>query len=85
MLDCLVGPDANGYFALESETVSGFSKESSMEQFHHLFCNMTRCPTYVAIAQEPGAQAIFPVTYEEYKGLKMRPGWILSEPRRGEY
>lgn len=65
MLDCLVGPDVNGYFGLESETVSGCSKGSSMEQFHHLFCNMTRCPTYVTIAQEPGIAPYLPVTYEE--------------------
>jgi hypothetical protein len=85
MLDCLVGPDGEGYFALESEMESGFSKESSLEQFHHLFCNMTCCPTYVAIAKPPNTNDLLPVTYEEYKGLLKEPGWTLGNLRNGMY
>jgi hypothetical protein len=54
MLDCLVGPDASGYFRLESETKSGFSRETSLEQYLHLFCNMTCVPTFIAIGLPPG-------------------------------
>jgi hypothetical protein len=52
-LDCLSGPDNQGYWQLERETTSGFSVETSLEQFHHLFCNMTAVPTFVVVASHP--------------------------------
>jgi hypothetical protein len=52
-LHALSGPDANRRWHLEPEVQSGFSQESSMEQFHHLFCNLTGTPTHVTIAQHP--------------------------------
>ncbi len=52
-LDALAGPDAGGYFVREPETTSGFSQETSLEQFHHLFCNMTGVPSFVAEAEHP--------------------------------
>ncbi len=83
MLDCLVGPDPDGYFALESETVSGFSIESSLEQFHHLFCNMTCVPTYIAIAQS-GTKDPIPVTYLELKEVA-KDGWTYRQLRNGSF
>lgn len=85
MLDCLVGPDSDGYFALESETVSGFSRESSLEQFHHLFCNMTCVPTFLAVAQPPKSTEIIPITYEERKMFNNEAGWRFGGIRRGQF
>lgn len=51
-LDCLSGPDANGYFRLEERT-DGFSLQVTMEQFHHLFCSVTGPPTCVGEISHP--------------------------------
>jgi len=75
MLDCLVGPDASGYFRLESETKSGFSRETSLEQYLHLFWNMTCVPIYLAIGLPPNSTEPVPLSYEELKGLSNQPGW----------
>lgn len=85
MIDSLVGPDASGYFTLEAETASGFSKETSLEQFHHLFCNMTCVPTYMAIAKSPDSDDLFPITYEEYKKAMKLQGWQLGVLRKGDF
>lgn len=52
-LDGLAGPDPAGYFEREPETTSGFSHETSLEQFLHLFCNMTGVPSFVVEATHP--------------------------------
>jgi hypothetical protein len=52
-LHSLSGPDENGRWSLERETESGYSQEASMEQFHHLFCNLTGVPTFVAVSSHP--------------------------------
>ena len=52
---CLSGPDRNGYFALEEEKASGYNLNTSLEQFHHLFCNMTGMPAIVIVATPPGS------------------------------
>ena len=85
MLDCLVGPDENGYFALEAEKASGFSRESSFEQFHHLFCNMTCVPTYMVVANPPHSNDVIPITYEEYKQFSLQSGWRFGNCRRGDF
>ena len=85
MLDCLVGPNPDGYFDLESETVSGFSIESSLEQFHHLFCNMTCVPTYVVVGQPPDTKESVPFTYEEYKWYSRQSGWKFLNLRKGSF
>lgn len=85
MIDCLVGPDSGGYFSLEQETQSGFSKETSLEQFHHLFCNMTCVPTFVAIGIPPGANQPIPLSYEELKGATHEPGWQLGALRKAQF
>ena len=67
LLDCLTGPDADGYFQLEPETSSGFSVETSLEQFHHLFCNMTCVPTYMVIAAHPNHPDGEVMSWEDFK------------------
>jgi len=37
----------------EEEKTSGYNRETSLEQFHHLFCNMTTVPTWAAVLQLP--------------------------------
>lgn len=85
MIDCLIGPDADGCFALESETQSGFSRESSFEQFLHLFCNMTCVPTFLAIGMPPGAIQPLPFSYEEFKGYCNQPGWRFGSLREAMF
>ena len=84
-LDCLVGPDEEGYWNLESETQSGFNKETPLEQYHHLFCNMTQVPTYVTIGMPPGSSDVVPFTYEEFKHLSHKPGWRWGNLRNGHF
>jgi len=79
-LDCLSGPDAQGYFRLERERTSGFSVETSMEQFHHLFCNMTGVPTFIVIASRPGSSGHHLMSYHQFKGETSRdPTWRLVD------
>jgi len=52
-LDGLRGPDGNSRFEREPETASRFSHETSLEQFLHLFCNMTGAPSFVVEATHP--------------------------------
>lgn len=68
-IDCLDGPDEKGYWRLEPETHSGFSVKTSMEQFHHLFCNMTGVPTFVAITNHPSIPRHQVMSYESFKGV----------------
>ena len=49
--DALTVPDKDGYCRLEAETTSGFNIETSLEQYHHLFCNMTAVPAFVVVAE----------------------------------
>lgn len=84
LFDCLVGPSAEGHFALEEEKKSGFNFESPLEQFHHLFCNMTCVPTFVACGKPPGSEDIFPITGEEFKSFSHQ-GWRLGDLRKGNY
>jgi hypothetical protein len=77
-LDCLSGPDDAGYFQLERETNSKFSVETSMEQFHHLFCNLSCVPTFIAIAAHPGLPGHQVMSYEEFKSVSNnKSGWTL--------
>jgi hypothetical protein len=85
MLDCLVGPDASGYFRLESETKSGFSRETSLEQYLHLFWNMTCVPIYLAIGLPPNSTEPVPLSYEELKGLSNQPGWQFKSLREATF
>jgi hypothetical protein len=85
MLDCLVGPDASGYFHLESETGSGFSRETSLEQYLHLFCNMTCVPTFIAIGLPPGSTEPIPISYEEFKGFSKQSGWRFGGLREARF
>jgi hypothetical protein len=50
-VDCLV-PDGLGW-KLEEEITSGFNRETTMETFHHLFCNMTTVPTWATTLHYP--------------------------------
>lgn len=74
-LDCLAGPDSAGYFKKEPETSSGFSVETSLEQFHHLFCNMTAVPTFVVEAEHPlyGKHLLSLITFAMLQGQD--PTW----------
>lgn len=76
-LDGLAGPDPGGYFAREPETASGFSRETSLEQFHHLFCNMTGVPSFVAEAEHPehGNHLLSLITFAMVRGRDER--WNL--------
>lgn len=84
-IDCLVGPDSTGRFSLEAETESGFSKESSLEQFHHLFCNMTGVPIHLVIGMPPGSTELVPLSYEEFKGVSGEPGWRFGAIRKATF
>ena len=66
-LDCITGPDKDGYWKLEPETQSRFSIETSMEQFHHLFCNLTDVPTHIIIAAHPDQVGQEAMTHHEFK------------------
>lgn len=85
MIDCLVGPDAEGRYSLESETQSGFSRETVLEQFHHLFCNMTCVPTFIAIGMPPQSAESMPITYEELKMFSAQSGWRFGTLRKGMF
>jgi hypothetical protein len=85
MLDCLVGPDCDGYYSLESETQSGFNRESSLEQYLHLFCNMTCVPTYLAIGLPPGSPEPIPLSYEELKRFSNQAGWRFRALREAMF
>ena len=52
-LDGLRGPDINGRFQREPETASGFNHETTLEQYLHLFCNITGAPSFVVEATHP--------------------------------
>lgn len=79
-LDCLTGPDSGGYFQLEPETTSSFSVATSMEQFHHLFCNLSGVPTFIAITVHPELPGHQVMSYEEFKGAANRDGrWQLVQ------
>jgi len=69
-LDCLAGPDEKGYFRLEVERKSGFSLQSSMEQFHHLFCNVTGAPCFAAVAQHPRLPGVQVMSLHEFRMAK---------------
>lgn len=85
-LDCLTGPDQQGYYQLEPETTSKFSVVTSMEQFHHLFCNLTGVPTFVAITAHPKLPGHQVMSYEEFKGVSNRDqGWQLIQRVRVVY
>lgn len=85
MLDCLVGPDTDGYFALESVTESGFSIETPLEQFHHLFCNMTQVPTFLGLGAPPNQQQVIPSTIMEMKQRQRVAGWQIGNLRKGMF
>jgi hypothetical protein len=51
-VDCLE-PDGIGWKP-EAETASNYNRETPLETFHHLFCNMTSVPTWAAVLQLPG-------------------------------
>jgi hypothetical protein len=50
-VDSLV-PNGVGW-GLEAETASGYNRETPLETFHHLFCNMTTVPTWAALLHHP--------------------------------
>ena len=51
-LHCLSGPDADGRFELERKN-DGFSLQTPMEQFHHLFYEVTGAPTFIGELSHP--------------------------------
>jgi hypothetical protein len=53
-LGCLA-KDTDGHWRLEKDTHSGMNRDTTMQAFHHLFCNMTNVPTYVFLFAAPGA------------------------------
>lgn len=66
-IDCLTGPDDEGYWCLEPEKTSGFSVATSLEQFHHLFCNLSNVPTWIVICAHPGLPGHHVMSFEEFK------------------
>jgi hypothetical protein len=65
-LDCLSGPDRDGYYWREREMESHFNFQTPLEQYHHLFCNLTGTPTFVTLAQhtqKPGFHAFTPFQF----------------------
>ena len=51
-IDCLKGPDSEGYFSLESDPDSGQNPHGSIfESVHHIFCNQTDVPLRVLTSQ----------------------------------
>lgn len=82
-LDCITGPDESGYWKLEPETTSGYSLESSMEQFHHLFCNLTGAPTFIAIVTHPNQNGKQVMTYQRFKELVYKDDrWQMETPQK---
>jgi len=55
-LGCLV-KHADGHWRLEKDTHSGMNRDTPMQAFHHLFCNMTNVPTHVVLFAAPGLAA----------------------------
>jgi hypothetical protein len=51
-LDCLSGP-VHGYYYREAETQSTYNFETPLEQYHHLFCNLTSTPTFAETCVDP--------------------------------
>lgn len=84
-LDCLSGPE-NGYFFRERETQSGFNYETPLEQYHHLFCNLTDTPTFVVVAQHPEAPGLHVMTPGQLARLKDKDTrWTLSHTAKVQY
>lgn len=85
-LHSLAGPDPNGYWQLEPETSSTFSTETSLEQYHHLFCNMTSVPTFVVVAAHPeviGDQVLSLIQFARLQNQDRR--WSLRHMRRVDF
>lgn len=59
LLDCLV-PDGGGW-KHEVEKASGYNRITSLETFHHLYCNMTGVPTWAALLQYPHQGGVYRV------------------------
>lgn len=55
VIDCLVGPDATGRFAVETNDDPQNPNGSTFESLHHLFYNITQVPLSVLIAVGPQA------------------------------
>ncbi len=55
VIDCLVGPDAAGRFAIETNDNGQNPNGSTFESIHHLFYNITQVPLSVLIAVGPQA------------------------------
>lgn len=51
-LNCLVGPDPDGYFRFEQNNDPGAPLGSSFEVLHHGFCNITEVPLCVMVTAD---------------------------------
>jgi hypothetical protein len=84
-LDCLAGPE-NGYFFRERETQSGFNLETSLEQYHHLFCNLTDTPTFVVVGQHPQAPGLHVMAPGQLAQLqKADARWTVAHTAKVQY
>jgi len=55
-IDCLV---ENGVgWKHEEETATGYNRKTPLEQYHHLFCNMTGVPTWAAVLRKGEIQEV---------------------------
>jgi hypothetical protein len=81
-LHCLSGPDRDGYWQLEQEQVSRFNVLTTMEQFHHLFCNMTGVPTFVAVASHPQHGGRILSLIDGSMFCEQNREWTLGQPIR---
>jgi hypothetical protein len=82
-LGCLA-KDADGHWRLEKDAHSGMNRDTPMQAFHHLFCNMTNVPTYVVLFAAPGAGGITVVVEGDmYAGeiAKAHPDWMRQVAR----
>lgn len=55
-IDCLV-PVGSGW-RQEEEKTSGYNRQTPLETFHHLFCNMTDVPTWAAVLRKHGKDQV---------------------------
>ena len=78
-IDHLVSDGAGGW-KHETETKTLFNRITPLEQFHHLFCNMTRVPTFAAIIESNGQQQV--ISDINHRPLATDPAARLIQMKR---